>query len=352
MAQLDGLRAIAVTAVVIYHLLPGSGFGYAALSGVKLFFTLSGFLITGILLRARLAAEASGGKRFGALGRFYARRFLRIFPLYYFVIAVAFVINLEPTREILGWLLTYTLNIRMARQGWFEANFAHFWSLAVEEQFYIFWPWLVLFAPRRWLIPGAILMTLVAPLGRIWYLLSKYTLMTGLATYISTPLCLDSLGMGALLAMIGHLTPWAGVARKSLNWAVLPAVLLILAMRQLNHGDASFWGMTSLLAHDTVLTVVFCWLIAAAAPGFRRFPGTALSWGPIAYVGKISYGVYVYHPFVPLLMTSILATVGLHAPENRWAAFALGSAVTLAVASLSWFLMEKPINNLKRHFED
>ena len=91
-----------------------------------MFFVLSGFLITGILMDSK-------GKP-GYFKNFYARRTLRIFPLYYFVIAVSFAVNLEPTREILFWLLTYTLNIYMANQGWFVDHFAHFWTLAVEEQ--------------------------------------------------------------------------------------------------------------------------------------------------------------------------------------------------------------------------
>ena len=96
MAQLDGLRAFAVTAVVIHHYKPG-GWVYGADSGVKLFFTLSGFLITGILLKTRFDAEAGNLKPLAALSRFYIiRRFLRIFPLYYLVVAAAVVINTFP----------------------------------------------------------------------------------------------------------------------------------------------------------------------------------------------------------------------------------------------------------------
>src|SRR5260370_40893244 len=136
MPQLDELRAFAVTAVIVHHFIPG-GWAYGAAGGVRLFFTLSGCLIAGILLRSKDAVEGGKQTRRSALGKFYARRFLRIFPLYYFVVACAFALNLEPVREIIGWLLTYTLNIRMARQGWVEAKFAPFLCLAVGEQFYI-----------------------------------------------------------------------------------------------------------------------------------------------------------------------------------------------------------------------
>src|SRR5262249_3556155 len=135
------------------------------------------------------------------LGKFYTRRFLRIFPLYYFVVITAVALDIDPARKIIGWLLTYTLNLHMASQGRYEANFAHFWSLSVEEQFYLVWPWLMLFVPRSWLKPVALL-TVSAALGfRLSYVLSGYTNMKGLATYISTIPNLDNLGMGALLAM-------------------------------------------------------------------------------------------------------------------------------------------------------
>jgi hypothetical protein len=185
MPQLDGLRAFAVAAVVVYHFVPG-GWNFAAYLGVKLFFTLSGFLITGILLKARETAETENQNRTNVLGRFYVRRFLRIFPLYYFVVTVAWVIDLEPTRKIIVWLLTYTLNIRMAWQGYYEASFAHFWSLAVEEQFYLVAPWLVLFLPKKWIKPALIAVIAIGPLYRLSYILSGYTNMTSLSAYLST----------------------------------------------------------------------------------------------------------------------------------------------------------------------
>ena len=121
MPQLDALRAFAVLAVVLHH---NFGVSQGADLGVKLFFTLSGFLITGLLLRSRDIAESAGLPRRHFLARFYARRVLRIFPLYYFVISIAIIVNLEPVREISVWLFTYTINFRMAAQGWYEPNFA------------------------------------------------------------------------------------------------------------------------------------------------------------------------------------------------------------------------------------
>jgi peptidoglycan/LPS O-acetylase OafA/YrhL len=253
MAQLDGLRAFAVLAVLMHHL--GEVYfdhpmGVAAVYGVKLFFVLSGFLITGILLRA--ADKVHGGQTsvFQAMKRFYARRTLRIFPLYYTVVLVCCVLNVTPAREVVGWLLSYTLNIKMAGQGWYEATFAHFWSLCVEEQFYVTWPWLVLFVPARWRLRLVFSMLLVAPLLRIAYVLSGYTLMTGLATYISTLMCLDSLGTGALLAILSHqgLPP---LVSKYMDRLVMPVAVIVVFWAELwDHGR--LWT-PAFLVHGTFL---------------------------------------------------------------------------------------------------
>ena len=164
MPQLDSLRAFAVLAVVVHHspLVAFVPIPFGAI-GVRLFFVLSGFLITGILLRCRDdRPDGSPGDRWFSLRQFYIRRFLRIFPLYYFVVTCAVILNYGCARSLLPWLLTYTLNVQLAISGeWNE--FSHFWSLAVEEHFYLAWPWVVLFVPRRWVGSAAVLLVLTGP---------------------------------------------------------------------------------------------------------------------------------------------------------------------------------------------
>jgi peptidoglycan/LPS O-acetylase OafA/YrhL len=346
MVQLDALRAFAVAAVVVHHYTPGGWGGYGAYSGVKLFFTLSGFLITGILLRLRDEAEARGVTRLGALGRFYARRTLRIFPLYLFVVGVAYAVDLEPARRLIGWLLTYTLNIHMARQGWLEDNVAHFWSLAVEEQFYLGWPWLMLFLPRRWLIPATAGMIAVGPLYRLSYILSGYTSMTAIAVDISTLSCVDTLGLGALLALLVRQSPGRQLPGHRLVSAVAPLALALAVLLALLPDPRPY-----LVLHHPIQAVGFCGLILGASQGFGGAVGRLLEWKPLSYVGKISYGIYVYHPFMPkLAVAGLAATTGLVLHEGGPMASALATLATLGVASLSWRLMESPLNDLKRHF--
>lgn len=144
MPHLDGLRAFAVGLVIYSHWMPGHyqfklPWGSA---GVQLFFVLSGFLITGILLRCRTSVA-----RLSALRAFYVRRILRIFPLFYCVLLLAYVLNIEPVRETVFWHLPYLSNFYFFSIGRWDGDISHFWSLAVEEQFYLFWPAIVMFVP-------------------------------------------------------------------------------------------------------------------------------------------------------------------------------------------------------------
>jgi peptidoglycan/LPS O-acetylase OafA/YrhL len=354
MIQLDGLRGFAVLAVLVHHyggLCFKHEFEYAALSGVKLFFVLSGFLITGILLKARNAADASGLPVLPAIKRFYIRRFLRIFPLYYFVVFVALLLNVEPARKIVWWLLSYTLNIHMGLQGWFENNFAHFWSLSVEEQFYVFWPWIVFFTPRKWLIPVLVAAISISPLQRMAYILSDYTNMTGIATYIDTRMCLDSLGCGSLLAILVQRCTHQASLQKQLDRFLLPASLLGVVLAQLVWKYSQWW-QPGFLVHDTLQSLLFCWLVARASWKFQGWAGAVLQWKPITYCGKISYGIYVYHPFVPVMLGAFLGRAYIDSYAQGILGFVTATLLAIGISSASWFALEKPINDLKSRFED
>ncbi len=141
--QLDGLRAIAVMAVVFQHFAP-SGWSkvipWGGL-GVTLFFVLSGYLITGILLKGR--------EEPGMLRHFYIRRALRIFPVYYATLLIAALLAIPPVRETFWWHAFYLSNVLFALKNSYFGAVSPFWSLAVEQHFYLIWPWVVLFVPRK-----------------------------------------------------------------------------------------------------------------------------------------------------------------------------------------------------------
>ncbi len=353
--QLDSLRVFAVLGVLVLHYLnpPDLPWIFRFLDwghlGVRLFFVLSGFLITGILLDCRDYADRMPNTSLFYIRQFYIRRFLRIFPIYYLVLAIVLAFNVSPSREIWPWLVTYTSNIYIWLNQTWIGRVGHFWTLAVEEQFYLFWPWLVLFAPRKKLIFTILGIILLAPLYR-YYAVTRYPgdfvkgfYTTGVLTFAS----LDSLGMGALLAIVYRLD--REILRKYLTKFVLPiGVGLLLILNLL-----AYYKLKSRLLitfDDIAYSLIFCWLIGKASMGFKGIPGKILELKPLIYLGKISYGIYVYHNLVPVLLSSIFHQFGATYPETGWFTFLTSTTITLLIATLSWFLFEKPINNLKRYF--
>lgn len=355
MPQLDGLRALAVGAVLVHHLvdsrrLPGIiaalplGFG-----GVRLFFVLSGFLITGILIRARVEAESNGTGLRWVLRQFYARRFLRIFPLYYLVIGVGLVVNLEPVREEFWWLASYLYNYRLAALGWYHANIAHFWSLAVEEQFYLAWPFIALFAPIRALKRIAVVMILIGPATRLLcVVLGTY----GPAPYVITPSCLDALGCGALLAVYTGGGSASAALTATLTRKVLPLGLLSMAILDVLHRQSatSIVRSAHIVMYDAAMALVFVWLVAASSRGFAGPLGKLLTFAPVSYCGRIAYGIYVYHLVIATYVFDLGIRWGLGWQRGTGAVFFTTAVLTIALASASWYLFERPLNDLKRYF--
>jgi peptidoglycan/LPS O-acetylase OafA/YrhL len=345
MQQLDGLRAIAVLLVCWHHWMPRRfhlGINWGS-TGVDLFFVLSGFLITGILLACRRSLEQGRqGVAFTAR-RFYVRRFLRIFPLYYAVLAVAS-IGLTLDTGILVSLWTYTFNLVGAWKGALSGRLiSHFWSLAVEEQFYLVWPWVILLVPRRALVPVVCAALAIGPL-------SRWILFTAGAPFdvmrMVTTSCLDLLAGGALFAILVERVGLEPLLRGRLARSTgLAGAALFLwgAWIQVRGGGSN--GATALEVFVVYTRwPFFAWLVLAAARGFQGALGRFLTLRPMLFVGKVSYGVYVFHAFA-----LVLDRVGLASfhPLVRCAVYL---AFTLVVSGLSWRWFESRINALKERY--
>lgn len=347
LTQLDGLRALAVLAVVLTHYLPERNWPlgvYWGGYGVRLFFVLSGFLITGILLRSR-GFIASGQRPSFALRQFYVRRFLRIFPIYYVTLAIIVVLAIPQARASILWNVSYLSNVYFARRGEFDGLTSHLWSLSVEEQFYLFWPWLIFFMPSRFLLPSIVAGIAVAPLFRV---IGKVLGANDVALWVLTPALLDTLCLGALLAYVSADSSIRHSSRKNVCRVFLVVGLLLTCLVEM----PSLFPQDSLFAwfaKDLGKGLLFTWMVGSAAQGFTGVAGRILTWQPIVYLGKISYGIYLFHPFVPWICSKLTG-----------ASFVIGSpvlasffyaAITIAAASLSWEMFEKRVNDLKRHFE-
>jgi peptidoglycan/LPS O-acetylase OafA/YrhL len=154
----------------------------------------------------------------------------------------------------------------------------------------------------------------------------------------------DTLGAGALLAMLRHRqSPLVAPEGRAIPvMGLAAAVILVLAIWSADTPRNVF--------EPTAQAAVFVWLILQASVGFGGLVGAGLRWKPMAFVGKISYGIYIYHLFVPGLLAFLFLGRAGGALESGWAAAAAAVVATLALSALSWVLLEKPINGLKERF--
>ena len=372
---LDGLRGVAILGVLLFKATEGYtahtalgaairqlfGTGWA---GVDLFFVLSGFLITGILLDTRDSPHY--------FRNFYARRTLRIFPLYYgalfvtFAVAVHFLPTDSPGVERIirnqAWLWTYTTNIAflVKKVVFFDASWihlSHFWSLAIEEQFYLVWPLLVLMlGARRGRLAAGCAVLIVGALSL--RLLMYFAHLPRGAMFYPTPCRLDSLASGALLAVLVRATRHAPARWTPLfmcTAAVSGAILIGVWIwrRQLDVNDITTltFGFTVLAAFAGSI------LMLSLDPSPRNVWRRALEVAPLRTLGKYSYAMYVMHPMVIAALDTrwpIARVVGWFGwePLGMLAHSAIFVLATLAPAFVSWHVYEKQFLRAKRYFDD
>lgn len=337
--QIDGLRFIAVFAVLCAHwnFFANRFFNQITFAsrGVDLFFVISGFLITLGLIRSK-EKEKNIGR---SLYKFYIRRFLRIFPVYYLTVFILFIVWHDRMKVAIWWLLLYLSNFYSIKiQDWGPAG--HFWSLAVEEQFYFIWPFLILFVPNRRL-PLVIILSILVSLTA-----KSYWILTGApfwSSYMHPLAALDTLALGAMLAYL--YTFHHDRLRHMLYDPYITAAVIIQMIVFIYIMKIPQIGVLHHIAIRTSFGLFCMWLIGRATFGFTGVMGYILDSQPIRYIGKISYAIYLFHPFVPLMLEKFKYPV----EENL--RFVLYMLVTISLASISWYLFESPILKLKERFE-
>ncbi len=335
--ELDGVRGIAVLAVMAAHFEdPVSRFmplGWLSKvidhggAGVDLFFVLSGFLITGILVSTK---ESTNYFR-----TFYARRAVRIFPLYFLVVGLFFLVFvplaqhhgkdlwINPQEQIWYWL--FLANWRHAFGYNDGAQLAHFWSLAIEEQFYLVWAVVIWLANHRWIK----ILSVAVPIAVIAF--RTMAAMHGVGDdflYFSTVSRLDTLGLGALLAVSRPVREFFGQYGLSVLGLAVVGSMFKLPLALLFTVDA---------------------LGAAALVGLAcSRPVPLLRTGWLRTFGKYSYGLYVIHYLIHGGM--VLLATRMNHRVYALLAIPFGIGLSSAAAWVSWNVLENPFLKLKRHF--
>ena len=344
--ELDGLRAIAIATVFAFHMrLPGFSLGWA---GVQLFFVISGFLITRILLKSR--------QRPRYFRNFYIRRTLRIFPIYYLLLvayfAVAWIEGDTHTVGLMPYYLTYTQTYPQIASNFTDARLlVHTWTLAIEEQFYLMWPLAIFLLRGRWLVGALAGCFGLALATRLWA-------QEQVNTFLSVawlPTQLDLLAAGAVIAVLSATLDAAALRR----WGyVLATVGSVAACAIVVHGGLDAYWSPMTWVHlptspylPTAMAVAFAGVVALTATQAR--PTRWLANRAMMRVGKISYGLYLFHPFVFRLADHLggpLVQAVHSASLHRLAAIGLmiaKFAAVLLAAECSWRFYEGPINALK-----
>lgn len=347
---LDGLRAIAVLLVMLFHQ-QFIEFGWI---GVQIFFVLSGYLITRILYEAK-------SQPLGLYVRnFYGRRSLRIFPVYYLylaVVAVAMIagLSMAGVREGLPYAATYTYNFWHASDEFVHSRMlSHLWSLAVEEQFYLFWPFLIWFCSAKRIGPVLIGIVVAGPIVRLcsFAILDAQTTgvweSTDIAVYALTSTHIDAFAIGGLASLF----PLGGSRKLLLGSAamiVIAGAAIVLSSEPSEDGGAVGWksagyplGMAPAYGYVwgyTLFNVFSAALIDCIA--HRRFAPKVFEFPLLQEIGKISYGVYLFHYPVQSLVDKAFGSVS-HVGQ-----FAIQLALTLAIAAASFHLFETRVLRLK-----
>ncbi len=350
---LDGLRGVAILLVVFLHNFRFMNYFFFGWLGVDLFFVLSGFLITDILM------NTLGQPHF--LRNFYLRRLLRIFPLFYLALVICLLVipeirgiqlDLEYYTQHQAWLWTYLQNwlfIFKAPQG--DPILLHTWSLAVEEQFYLVWPFIILLLrkPGRLLVFVAVLLLITgAARFAVWSYKVEDLAYSSLYTFTR----IDGLCIGAMVALL---------MRINRDWLKKNTTFIVLLMAAINFGfyflnnRQGFTLPYLAFVGYTTFAVLFGLLVYEAVRGESGVIRFLLDNRPLKFFGKISYGLYVWHWPVYLLLFDPFKNFLIRQQSVSFRMAELGSAVTatgaaIALSLLSYYFFEKPFLKLKNRF--
>jgi peptidoglycan/LPS O-acetylase OafA/YrhL len=344
-SSLNGVRALCALIVVKEHAgwrLPLPQLFEWGFLGVDMFFVISGFLIVTLLLRERDATHAID------LRSFYVRRTLRIFPIYYLVIFLIFVTALvsyphsTKTWDQYKWsfpvFLLYAQDLIPVSLG----LMFHTWSLSMEEQFYLVWPAVEKFVRAAWIVPLIVVLLLVNQAVNFHFFGTAIAALYGTADAVDRPIFLITFTpilLGVLAAHAMHDARLGPRVAGVLQGRWVPALLLLVAVAVCQVAPG-LQGVARLCVH-----LLFCALLVSLVINPANVFAGFLNWRPLAYLGTISYGLYLYHTFVIFTIDKLVLWSGRALAP--WAVFAIATAVSIALASLSFRYFERPVMALR-----
>ncbi|WP_299768801.1 acyltransferase [uncultured Dokdonia sp.] len=351
--QLDSIRAIAVIMVIISHWLPNQNILNSIPNGqigVDIFFVLSGFLISKILFDNRDKAAALNMSTATVLKNFYIRRSLRIFPIYYLTIIVVYMVTAyanTPIKDPFIYYATYTSNFYFFNQQSWDVMLPHLWSLAVEEQYYLIWPWLVLLVNRKYILPIILCFIVIGIGGQL--------LVSGMKmSRILTFTCFDAFGLGSLLA-------WCITYKKEkvpVYFKQLSIAAIIVFFYFLYGAITKQWLVLSV---RTTVSILSLWLICYIYIHHKKDTLRGkfiLNNRILIFIGKISYGIYLYHNIIPSMITKKYIDVYFNPllPDFFNVKYKMvllifeNSILVILISWLSFVLIEKQFLKLKNKF--
>jgi len=360
--QLDSIRTFAVICVIIYHwgdkftieLFPSIGN-----LGVSIFFVLSGFLITSILLieKEKIEENSSIKLKFSAIGNFMMRRILRIFPIFYLMLIILYFgekILPNPIPKDWNYYFLYLHNFLIYfRHQWPGGKVGPFWTLAVEEQFYLIWPWFIFFVKKKFIKLIIIISILLGIIST--YFLSLNPL-SGQYSQVLTICCIHSFCIGALLSYFSiykyHILEKYYSTLKTISIITLVFYVYIIFINQ------------SLLFLERLLeSMITMFLIYSILLNKTQKIDFILSNRILISIGKVSYGIYLFHNFIPIILKGLIHFIKKKIISNNNIILYLDSfqsnhivfnlfcfCILIMLSLFSFYYFEKPILKLKKYF--
>ncbi|WP_158674529.1 acyltransferase family protein [Trabulsiella odontotermitis] len=340
--SLDGVRGLAVLVVMLFHAkVSGFSLGWA---GVPLFFCLSGFLITSILMENKRSSFADYIKTF------LINRSLRIFPLFYAYLLVNFLLLIATGKPTDGyvWFITYLQNYYIGYHITTPGILGHTWSLAVEEQFYWIWPLVIFFISRRYMSALFITLIIVSSVSR--YFIFDFTNGNPYIVNVTLISCTDMLVLGAIFSKIKNDTHATAIGFITF----IAGVLLIL--RGINYvGMDSFWNPVDWAGKCWYMFTAFGMIFSSSIFFLYKWsinkPNKAIvkifSSKPLVFTGKISYGLYMWHLLCFSVANKIYST--LNFTQSKIYLILLGFVISYIVSTISYYAYEVHFLKLKKH---